>query len=182
MLDVNTNEYSKTLGILGGLGPMSSVYFCELMTCHTAAECDQDHVNFILSSRADTPDRTAFITGKSTDNPVNVMCGEVQRLISAGAEVIAIPCNTAHYFYNAISEMASVPVINIIKQTALFCKRSGVGKVGILATEGTICSGAYTDVFKMAEIETEVPTKEEQEIISQSGLQIRSSDFFISGC
>lgn len=164
---MNKNEYSRTLGILGGLGPMSSVYFCELMTRHTKAERDQDHVNFILSSRADTPDRTAFIMGKSEENPVNVMRSEVQRLITAGAEVIAIPCNTAHYFYNAISEMASVPVINIIKQTALFCKRSGIGKVGILATEGTVQSGAYTDMFKMAEIETLVPSEEEQKIISR---------------
>lgn len=167
VLGVNKSEYSKTLGILGGLGPMSGVYFCELLTRHTSAECDQDHLNFILSSRADTPDRTAFITGESQENPVNVMCGEVQRLINAGAEIIAIPCNTAHYFYNAISETASVPVINIIKQTALFCRRSGVGKVGILATEGTVRSGAYSEVFDMAGIEALVPTEDGQKIISR---------------
>ena len=164
---MNKNEYSRTLGILGGLGPMSGVYFCELLTRHTAAERDQDHLNFILSSHASTPDRTAFITGESTENPVNVMCGEVQRLINAGAEIIAIPCNTAHYFYDAISETASVPIINIIKQTALFCKRNGVGKVGILATEGTVRSGAYSDVFSLAGIETLVPSEEEQGIISR---------------
>ena len=163
---MNKSEYSKSLGILGGLGPMSGVYFCELLTRHTSAECDQDHLNFVMSSRADTPDRTAFITGKSQANPVSVMCGEVQRLINAGAEIIAIPCNTAHYFYNAISETASVPVINIIKQTAIFCKRSGVGKVGILATEGTISSGAYSEVFDMAEIETITPKADEQKVIS----------------
>ena len=170
VLCVNTagkSEYSKTLGILGGLGPMSGVYFCELITRHTVAERDQDHLNFILSSRADTPDRTAFITGRSQENPVNVMCGEVQRLISAGAEVIAIPCNTAHYFYRAISETSSVPVINIIKQTALFCKRSGVGKVGLLATEGTIQSGAYSEVFEMAGINTVAPDADGQKIISR---------------
>ena len=164
---MNKSEYSKTLGILGGLGPMSGVYFCELITRHTAARCDQDHLNFILSSHANTPDRTAFITGESQENPVNVMCGEVQRLINAGAEIIAIPCNTAHYFYNAISETTSVPIINIIKQTALFCKRSGVNKVGILATEGTVRSGAYSEIFDMAGIETLVPSEDEQRIISR---------------
>lgn len=163
---MNKNEYSRTLGVLGGLGPMSSVYFCELMTQHTLAQRDQDHVNFILSSRADTPDRTAFITGRSEDNPVYVMCSEVQRLIAAGAQIIAIPCNTAHYFYDAISEMATVPVINIIKQTALFCKRNGVGRVGILATEGTVRSGAYSDIFDLAGIESVVPCESDQEIIS----------------
>ena len=42
----------KTLGILGGLGPMSSVYFYEMITSHTLAERDQDHINVLLSSRA----------------------------------------------------------------------------------------------------------------------------------
>ena len=49
----------KLLGILGGLGPMASVYFCEMLISHTKAECDADHINFLLSSRADTPDRSA---------------------------------------------------------------------------------------------------------------------------
>lgn len=160
-------EYSRTLGILGGLGPMSGVYFCSLLTEHTKAQCDQDHINFILSSRADTPDRTAFITGASKDDPSRIMCAEVQRLISAGADIIAIPCNTAHYFYEAISERASVPVINIIKQTALYCRRSGIRRVGLLATEGTVASGAYSQPLSEAGIECITPTAEEQSIISR---------------
>ena len=54
---------SATLGILGGLGPMSGIRFCEMLTEHTRVLCDQEHINFLLSSRADTPDRTAFILG-----------------------------------------------------------------------------------------------------------------------
>ena len=79
----------KTLGILGGLGPMSSVYFYEMLTAHTKAERDQDHLNIILSSRADTPDRTDYITGRSSDNPIYTMMSEVSRLIGAGADIIA---------------------------------------------------------------------------------------------
>ena len=114
---------SKTLGILGGLGPASSVYFYDMLTSHTLAECDQQHLNIILSSRADTPDRTAFILGKSQENPLGAMKREVSKLIGAGADIVAIPCNTAHYFYDSISAEASVPVINIIRQTAIFCHR-----------------------------------------------------------
>lgn len=160
------NNFSKTLGILGGLGPMSSVYFYEMLTEHTYARCDQEHLNILLSSRADTPDRTAFILGKSSDDPVYTMKNEVSKLILAGAEIIAIPCNTAHSFYEQISASASVPVINIIRQTALFCRREGIKKVGILATEGTVASGAYSDVFSMAGIECVAPDKSGQEMIS----------------
>lgn len=156
----------KTLGILGGLGPMSSVYFYEMLTSHTLAARDQDHLNILLSSRADTPDRTDFILGRSTDDPIPVMKFEVARLIGAGADIIAIPCNTAHYFYDRISEESGVPIINIIRQTAIFCYRQGIKKAGILATDGTIASGAYSGVFDRAGMECVSPDKEGQSVIT----------------
>ena len=66
-----------TLGILGGLGPMSGVWFCEMLIAHTKADGDADHINFLLSSRADTPDRTDFILGRSEHDPAPVMTEEV---------------------------------------------------------------------------------------------------------
>lgn len=157
----------KTLGILGGLGPMSSVYFYEMLTEHTKASRDQDHLNILLSSRADTPDRTDFILGKSEQNPLCVMRAEVAKLIGAGADVIAIPCNTAHYFYEGLSIVSSVPILSIIKQTALFCRRAGIERAGILATEGTVASRAYADVFNLAGIECVYPCDEDQSKITE---------------
>ena len=156
----------KTLGVLGGLGPMSSVYFYEMLTSHTYAEKDQDHLNLLISSKADTPDRTDFILGRSEEDPLPVMKFEVGRLIGAGADIIAIPCNTAHYFYDRISEESGVPIINIIRQTAIFCRRMGVKKAGILATEGTVVSGAYSSVFASAGMECISPDADGQKKIS----------------
>lgn len=193
----------KTLGILGGLGPMSSVYFYEMLTAHTRAERDQDHLNIILSSRADTPDRTDYITGRSSDNPIYTMMSEVSRLIGAGADIIAIPCNTAHYFYDSISAAASVPVINIIRQTAIFCRREGVRRAGILATEGTVLSGAYSQIFGLAGMECISPDEQGQREVTDmiygqikkgvmpsaealaavaNGLRARGCDKIILGC
>ena len=159
-------DSGRTLGILGGLGPMSSVYFYEMLTSHTYALTDQEHLNILISSRSDTPDRTDFILGKSSDNPLPVMKGEIAKLVGAGADVIAIPCNTAHYFYDSISADAPIPIINIVKQTAIFCNRMGIRRVGILATEGTVASGSYSEVFDMAGIDCVVPNTDEQKIIS----------------
>ena len=155
-----------TLGILGGLGPMSGIYFCEMLISHTKADCDQEHLNFLLSSRSDTPDRTGFILGNSSDDPAPVMIGEAQKLVSAGADVIAIPCNTAHYFYDRISTHVSVPIINIIDQTVSFCAKRKLKRVGVLATEGTVASGAYRNAFSAAGIEYLTCTPEEQAVIN----------------
>ena len=158
---------NTTLGILGGLGPMSGVYFCEMLTEHTKADCDREHLNFLLSSRADTPDRTDFILGRSQTSPLPVMIEEVRRLIGAGAELIAIPYNTAHHFYEGISLAASVPVINIIEQTVDFCRWAGMKRIGVLATEGTVASGAYEEVCRRAGLSYLTCTPEDQAVISR---------------
>ena len=71
---------SKLLGILGGLGPLATAYFYELVTALTSAECDQDHIDMVISSRASTPDRSAFILGKSQDDPLPIMVEEAKKL------------------------------------------------------------------------------------------------------
>ena len=103
------NPYNKniTLGILGGLGPMSSAYFYELVTEHTCAECDQDHIDIILSSRASTPDRTAFITGGSNDNPLFAMKEEAMKLISVGVDVKDRALGVNHRIVCRINTVAS---------------------------------------------------------------------------
>ena len=160
-------KIKKTLGVLGGLGPMSSVYFYEMLTAHTRAERDQDHINILISSRADTPDRTDFITGRSSQNPLPVMSGEVDKLAAAGAEVIAIPCNTAHYFYDGIAKTAGIPIMNIIEETVAFCKYLGLSRVGVLATEGTVRSGAYRSALERAGIECVSCSEEDQATVTE---------------
>ena len=157
----------KVLGILGGLGPMSSVYFYEMLTSHTDADCDQEHINILISSRADTPDRTAFITGRSGNNPLPVMISEVKRLASAGAELVAIPCNTAHYFYEGVANESPVPILNIIKETADFCRFLGIRRVGVMATDGTILSGAYRDELAKRDIGYITAADDDQKVISE---------------
>ncbi len=156
-----------TLGILGGLGPMSSVYFYEMLTAHTRASCDQDHLHLLISSRADTPDRTAFILGHSTANPLPVMTEEAVRLERAGADLLAIPCNTAHAFYEGVQAAVTIPVLNIIQQNADFCHHLGLSRVGVLATEGTIASEAYKDALAAVGIEYLTPNADGQATVSR---------------
>lgn len=111
---------------------MSSVYFYEMLTRHTNARCDQEHLDLILSSGATTPDRTAFILGKSPNSPLPRMQADAETLIAAGAELIAIPCNTAHYFYDALAASLPVPIINILYETVTALARLGVRKIGIM--------------------------------------------------
>lgn len=154
------------LGILGGLGPMSTVYFCELLNRHTAATCDADHIDMLISSKATTPDRTAYILDKNSPDPLPVMLAEAHRLENAGVDLIVVPCNTAHYFYDGLAEGCRTPILNIIDETTAHLARAGVRTFGLLATEGTINAGAYERFCTPRELTCITPTKEEQAIIS----------------
>ena len=90
------------LGIIGGLGPMATVYFMEMITEMTLAQKDQDHMEMLVVSDPKTPDRTAFILGESSDDPLPYINRSAETLEKMGADVIAIPCITAHCFHDKL--------------------------------------------------------------------------------
>ncbi len=135
----------KILGIIGGVGPMSTIYFEELVTRLTKAKKDQDHLDMVILNHASIPDRTDFIVGKSDVDPLPAMRRDAKILESLGVSYIAIPCNTAHYFYDEIASSVRVPIINIIRETVQYIKKAlpHAKKVGLLATRGTVAAGSY---------------------------------------
>ena len=137
----------KVLGILGGLGPMATVYFYEMLTRHTQAARDQDHIDVIINSRATTPDRTSYILGQSAENPFDIMAADMtdslRKLESCGADCLVMPCNTAHYFYDRLNETIPIPILNMVEETVLAAKAGGSARVGILATTGTVRTRTY---------------------------------------
>ena len=162
---MNEQKNAPLLGILGGLGPYASAYFYELITTHTKAEKDQDHINIILSSRASTPDRTDYILGVSDDSPLPVMIRDAKALEQFGATAIVIPCNTAHYFIHEVRRAVSVPVPSIITETVLHLRKAGLRKAAILATTGTLSSGSYQEELTGAGLEYMTPDKDGRELL-----------------
>ena len=126
----------KTIGIIGGMGPAATALLFQKIVEYTDAEKDADHIHILIDNYPAVPDRTASIKSGS-DKPVDYICDAGGKLISIGAELLIIPCNTSHYFYDKIQSRLSVPVINMISETALVCKSKGWSRVGILATDGT---------------------------------------------
>ena len=140
----------KTLGILGGVGPLATVYFADLIVKMTPAACDQDHIRTIVSNNPKIPDRTDYILDRTKPNPLPAMIADAKMLESVGCDAIAIPCNTAHFFFD---------VINIIEETLRYAYRTvpGLQKVGVLATTGTLHSDVYPHVASRFGIECVYP-------------------------
>ncbi|HSJ39110.1 MAG TPA: amino acid racemase [Planococcus sp. (in: firmicutes)] len=153
----------KTLGIVGGVGPLATMFIGEMIVRRTKAAKDQDHVNSIITNNTEIPDRTAFIMGDSDENPVPIMIADMERLTSIGAEIVIIPCNTAHTFYEELQQGTAVPIIHMIRETMKRAADQGAIKVGILATTGTVTSGVYQQAAKEFGMEPILPNGETQE-------------------
>lgn len=150
------------LGILGGLGPMSTVYLYQMITQHTLAHRDQDHIDIVISSRATTPDRTAYILGESQDDPFTQMARDAEMLVNYGATLLTIPCNTAHYFYDQLATTLNVPILNMVQLTVRHARAMGCTRLGILATSGTVDSQTYQRVCHAEGIDCVVPSAPRQ--------------------
>lgn len=138
----------KTIGILGGMGPLATVFLYNKIVKRTKAEKDQDHIHIIIDSNTKIPDRTNNIIGDGED-PVFEMVSSAQMLEKAGADFIIMPCNTAHYFYDKIAQSIGIKLVNMLDETVknIAIKYGCNKKVGLLATDGTNKSGIYEKYF-----------------------------------
>lgn len=152
----------KTLGVLGGLGPMASAYFLQLIVQMSDAATDQEHMEVILHSKPQIPDRTRFILGQSGDNPLPQMAEAGKRLAAQGADMLAIPCITAHYFQEQLEAEVGIPILNAVEETALYLEQAGIASAGILATDGTLASGLFQTCLAEHQISCILPGKEDQ--------------------
>ena len=138
---------NEPVGILGGVGPMATVYFMQRILEMTDAGRDQDHVDMLVWNHASIPDRTAYIVGDSDQSPGPVMADDARALERAGATFIAIPCNTARAFLDEVREAVDVDVLDIVAETVDAAQQAivNLATIGILATDGTLRSRVYHD-------------------------------------
>ncbi|GAA2227156.1 aspartate racemase [Promicromonospora sukumoe] len=152
------------VGVLGGVGPAATVLFLERVIRWTDAARDQDHVDLVVLQHATVPDRTAFVLGRSADDPGPVLAADARRLAAAGAGFLVLPCNTAHAFAGAVAAATPVPLLSAVEVAVDAAVGVAVDDggappeaVGLLATEGTIASGLYADAFAARGVKTLVP-------------------------
>lgn len=144
---------------------MATVYYMELITKMTDASVDQEHPQIILKSIPGTPDRTAYIIGKSEENPLPQLLQACKELESMGADFITMPCVTAQFFYEKLAESVEVPLLSLCGNVAEEIAGKQIKKVGILATSGTIESKVLENTFGENGIETVIPDAFHQEMV-----------------
>lgn len=172
----------KTLGIIGGMGPLATADLFYKILSFTDADCDEEHIHILIDNNPKVPDRTKAVLAGS-DEPFAYILKTAKRLEDMGADILLIPCNTSHVYYERLCESLRVPVINMIAETARRVAHMGVSKAGLLATSGTLFARLYDDELEKYGVEAVRPSKAgQQEIMDMiyCGIKGGSASYDIS--
>jgi len=126
----------RTVGILGGMGPEATVLLMQKIIAAVPARDDADHVPLIVDQNCQVPSRIAHLIEGTGPDPAPVLAAMARRLEAAGAEALAMPCNTAHHYADAIRGAVSVPFLDMVAASARAARdAAGQGAaVGLLAS------------------------------------------------
>ena len=155
------------LGVLGGMGPQATNTFYQFVIDRTDAATDQEHVNALILSDSGMPDRTGAILGTEEERRAvfQRLVADAKLLEGAGCTVIAVPCNTSHFFLDQVQKEISIPILHMIRETAKALHAQGRTRPGILATDGTIQTGLYQREFAALGIQAVVPAPPAQKLV-----------------
>lgn len=142
----------RRVGILGGMGPEATVLLMQKIIAATPARDDADHIPLIVDQNPQVPSRIRFLIDGIGDDPGPVLAAMARRLQVAGADALAMPCNTAHHFAPAIQAAAGVPLIDMVALSVAHAARLAGpgGRVGILASPAVRQVGLFDADFAKA--------------------------------
>jgi aspartate racemase len=138
----------STIGILGGMGPEATNMLCALITSLTPVGRDQDHIPVITYNNPGIPDRVRAVRGGG-ESPVPEMVRTARVLETAGADLLLLPCNLAHFYLDDVQQMIRIPLLNMIEETVRFAVENypRCQRVGIIASTPTLECGLYEKAF-----------------------------------
>ena len=147
------------VGVVGGVGPAATVDFMQKIVSNTPAKRDQDHIKLLVEQNPQIPDRTDNLIGDGPD-PTLSLYATCKKLESGDADIIAIPCNTAHAFVHRIQPYLGIPIVNMLTVTVEMLRDSfpSLGDVGLLATSGTVASGVYRQALEAQGLRQVLPS------------------------
>ena len=164
------------LGVIGGMGPLATVKFYNKVVLNTEAHNDNEHIDLIVLNHSTMPDRTRCIIENKDTEFLNEIKKDLEILDKIGVDVVAIPCNTSHYFYDEFKNFANLRIINMIEETILEIKRRGIKKVAVFGTLGTLNSKVYDKYAKKNGIEVKELSLEDKNSVMDIIYKIKETN------
>lgn len=163
-LPMRTPPSPPLLGVLGGMGPLATADFLAKLVAETPATRDQDHIPYVAWGVPQIPERPAAIL-RGGESPLPQMLRGIAALKQAGADAVAIACNTAHYWYDDLVAQGGLPILHMADAVCDMLVERGIttGSVGLLGTDGTIKAEFFQRRFTGRGLKCMVSTREDQD-------------------
>lgn len=142
------------VGVIGGLGPESTLDFFGKVLHHSKAAKDQDHIHLIIENNPKTPNRNDAIAGRGP-SPGPALADMARALERAGADFVVMACNTAHAYEADIRAALTKPFVSLIDEVVDEVRRHhpAAKRVGVLATQGSRDAKIFAPAFGRQRIE-----------------------------
>jgi aspartate racemase len=137
----------KTVGILGGMGPEATILLMQKVMAAVPARDDADHVPLIVHQNPQVPSRIKALIEGTGEDPGPTLARMARDLQAAGAQALAMPCNTAHHYAPAVADATPLPFIDMLDLTAASLAQQGARRVGVLASPATRLAGVFDAPF-----------------------------------
>ena len=137
----------RPVGILGGMGPEATILLMQKVLKAVPARDDSDHVPLIVHQNPQVPSRIAALIEGGGADPGPVLAGMARDLQAAGAQALAMPCNTAHHYAPVVEAASDLPFLDMIELTGRALAASGAIRVGMLASPATRRVGVFDACF-----------------------------------
>ena len=153
----------RVVGIIGGMGPEATVELMRRVTARTRAEDDEDHVHLLIESNPKIPSRIARLIDGTGPDPLPELVRIARNLQGAGADGLAIPCNTAHHYAEQIEAAVTIPLLHMVKLTgARAAAAYPRARVALLASTAVHRVGVYERELAGRGLETALPRRQEE--------------------
>ena len=146
----------KTIGIIGGMGPLATADLFTKIIRSTKARTDAEHIHIIVDNDPSIPDRTEFIL-RGGVSPVGPIIRSARFLRDSGADLLVMPCNAAHSFISDIAGAVDIPILDMVGLAASHLHENGVSRACLFAVDGTVKAGVYSRACEKYGVELILP-------------------------
>jgi aspartate racemase len=169
----------KTLGIIGGLGPESTIdYYGKIIALHRQRTGDGSYPQFIINS-VNLKKGLDFMDANNLPGMADYLVEEIGKLILAGATFGLISANTPHIVFDEVASRSSIPLISIVEATCIAAKGKKLKRLALFGTRYTMQATFYPKVFSREGIELLLPGPEDQTYIHDKYLNELVSGKFL---
>jgi aspartate racemase len=169
---------AKTLGLIGGTGPESTIDYYRLLTAKYREQADGNSPPVIINS-VNLKNMIEWMAASDLDKVADMLSAAIEQLHRAGADLAALTANTAHIVFDELQKRSAIPLISIVEAACDRAQELGLKSVALFGTRYTMQASFYPAVFSRTDIKLVIPNREEQDYIHEIYLGQLLKDIFL---